>query len=82
MAMASGRVPARNRNGRAYGLEATFNEAPKLSPAMHTAIKTLELAHLWVIYPGQHRNPAATNVTMLPLTAIGDLPRQLSSLRQ
>jgi uncharacterized protein len=68
-------------NGRAYGLEATFNEAPKLTAAMHTAIETLELAHLWVIYPGQHRYPAAANVTMLPLTPIGDLPRQLTSLR-
>jgi uncharacterized protein len=68
-------------NGRACGLEARFNEAPKLTPAMHTAIEILGLAHRWVIYPGQHSYPASAKATMLPLTAIGDLPRQLTSLR-
>ncbi len=61
------------RNGRAYGLEIKFNEAPKVTRSMLTAGDTLNLAHLWVIYPGQHTYLAEENITMLPLSAIDSL---------
>jgi predicted AAA+ superfamily ATPase len=66
-------------NGRAYGLEVKFNEAPTITRSMRTAIESLNLAHLWIIYPGQHSYPVAENVTMLPLTELDALRRQLNS---
>ena len=64
------------RNGRSYGIEIKFKEAPKVTKSMNIAIETLGLTHLWVIYPGMHTYPASDKITMLPLSEI----RQLSTL--
>jgi uncharacterized protein len=61
--------------GRAYGLEIKFNEAPKVTRSMLAACETLNLAHLWVIYPGRHAYPAHEKITMLPLIEIDTLSR-------
>lgn len=59
--------------GRAYGLEIKFNEAPKVTRSMLAACETLNLDHLWVIYPGRHVYPAHEKITMLPLIEIDTL---------
>ena len=62
------------KNGRSYGIEIKFKEAPKVTKSMNIAIETLDLAHLWVIYPGMHIYPASDKITMLPLSEIKQLP--------
>ncbi len=64
------------RNGRSYGIEIKFKEAPKVTKSMNIAIETLGLTHLWVVYPGMHTYPVSDKITMLPLSEI----EQLSSL--
>jgi uncharacterized protein len=58
-------------HGKNWAIEFKFADAPRLSKSMHASIEDLELAHLWVIYPGKDRYRLADNVTVLPLTQTG-----------
>jgi uncharacterized protein len=55
--------------GKRYGVECKFNEAPKVGKSMHSALADLDLAHLWVVYPGEHSYPVHQKITVLSLAA-------------
>ncbi|MBL7798207.1 MAG: hypothetical protein JNJ90_17065 [Saprospiraceae bacterium] len=59
-------------NGRQFGAEFKYMDAPRSTRSMHQVIEDLQLDHLWVLYPGNKSYPIAPNITALPLT---DLPR-------
>jgi len=59
------------KHGRSQGIEFKFADAPTVSRSMRNAIETLELAHLWIVYPGPTTYDLAENITVLPLTEIG-----------
>jgi len=65
------------RGGRRYGIEFTSSEAPAITKSMQTAMHDLSLEHLWTIYPGERRYPAAEKITVWPLKDIADLPGEL-----
>jgi predicted AAA+ superfamily ATPase len=65
-------------NGRPYGIEIKFQEAPKVTRSMRIAVETLGLEQLWVVYPGMHAFPADKKISMLPLPDIVLLPDLLS----
>lgn len=65
---------------RKFGVEFKFNEAPKVTKSMHSALADLHLQHLWVIYPGKDRYPAHEKITMLPLSSISSLPAEMARL--
>jgi len=54
-------------SGRNWGVECKYKDAPKLTRSMKAAIEDLELAGLWVIYPGNTRYRLAENIEVLPL---------------
>jgi hypothetical protein len=58
---------------RRYGVEAKFTEAPNLASSMRTAMDTLKLDHLWVVYPGQHIYPMDKKITALPVKDVSSL---------
>ena len=58
--------------GRNWAIEVKYADAPRLTPSMASAVKDLELARLWVIYPGGQTYALARNVTALPLVAVAD----------
>jgi predicted AAA+ superfamily ATPase len=58
--------------GRNWAIEVKYADAPRFTPSMASAVKDLELARLWVIYPGGRTYALARNVTALPLTAVAD----------
>jgi predicted AAA+ superfamily ATPase len=60
-------------NGKRYGLEFKFNEAPALTHSMRTSVDELGLEHLWIVYPGQEQYPVLENVSALPLILIESL---------
>lgn len=60
--------------GKKYGVEVKFNEAPKITASMRTALSDLELEHLWVIYPGEHTYPVDERISVWPLKEIAQLP--------
>lgn len=57
-------------NGKRYGVEVKFNEAPAVTASMRSAVMALSLDHLWIVYPGRDEYPVEKNITSLPLTAI------------
>jgi predicted AAA+ superfamily ATPase len=54
-------------NGRRYGIEFKFTEAPVLTASMRTASTDLALDHLWIVYPGNEIYPVAEKISALPL---------------
>jgi predicted AAA+ superfamily ATPase len=61
------------KKGKKYGIEFKFNEAPKLTKSMCVACEDLKLAHLWIVYPGEHSYPVEENISVLPLKYITDV---------
>jgi len=57
--------------GKRYGFEFKLSDAPGTTRSMHTAIETLGLENLFVIYPGTATYPLAPRIRATPLT---DLP--------
>ena len=64
-------------NGRRYGVEVKFSEAPAITRSMRTALDDLSLDHLWIVYPGRHRYPVDERITAWPLERIGELSEAL-----
>lgn len=60
--------------GRNFGVEVKFSEAPKITASMRTALSDLGLEHLWVLYPGQHAYPVDERISVWPLKDVTRLP--------
>ncbi|MBU2603382.1 MAG: ATP-binding protein [Actinobacteria bacterium] len=56
--------------GRAWGVECKYQDAPRLTRSMKAAMEDLELAGLWVVYPGRTAYRLAENIWVVP---VGDL---------
>jgi len=56
------------KQGRLYGVEIKYAQAPSLTPSMRSAILELSLRHLWVVYPGKETYPLSRNITVIPAT--------------
>lgn len=54
-------------NGRRYGFEFKLSDAPGPTRSMHSAVETLKLEKLWVIYPGAKKYALAPNIEAVPL---------------
>jgi predicted AAA+ superfamily ATPase len=63
--------------GRRYGVECKFSETPKITKSMTQALESLNLAHLWIIYPGEDAYPLSKQISVWPLKDIVSLPKQL-----
>jgi len=63
--------------GRRYGIECKFSETPKKTRSMSQAIESLNLAHLWVIYPGEYAYPLSKQISVWPMKNLLTLPDQL-----
>ena len=61
------------RRGRRWGFELKCTETPRTTKSMHVVMDDLELAHLWVVYPGNREFSLTDNITALPLTRIRDI---------
>ena len=55
------------------GIEFKYSEAPKTTKSMHVAIRDLDLAHLYIVHPGEHQIPFLENITAIPLPEICSL---------
>jgi len=62
-----------NKNGKRYGVEYKFNEAPKASKSMRVAINDLSLAHLWIVYPGKEAYPVTEKISVVPLKEVAGI---------
>lgn len=57
--------------GNNWAVEVKYSDAPRLTLSMTSAIKDLELSHLWVVYPGDRTYLLAPKVTALSIDKIG-----------
>ena len=56
--------------GRNWGVEFKFADAPRKTKSMDVVREDLNLAHLWVVYPGRDRYRLSEDITVLPLRDI------------
>ncbi len=59
-------------NGRRYGFECKYRDAPGTTRSMHAALEELRLEHLFVIHPGSKAYPLQEKITAVPLARIED----------
>lgn len=43
--------------GKLWGVEFKYTDAPTIGRSMRSALQELDLAHMWVIYPGEETYP-------------------------
>jgi predicted AAA+ superfamily ATPase len=58
-------------HGKRYGIEFKYADAPGRSRSMHSAIKSLDLQHLWIVYPGRDEYALEKDITVISLSGIG-----------
>jgi len=58
--------------GHRYGFEIKRTSAPRLTPSMRSALETLELHRLYVVYPGDRQFRMAESVEALPVSRLLD----------
>jgi uncharacterized protein len=56
--------------GKNFGVEFKYEDAPRLTRSMQTAMDDLQLASLWVVYPGKTAYALAKNIQVLPLSEV------------
>ena len=63
------------RNGKHYGFECKYEDAPRSTKSMHVVHRDLQLEQLWVLSPGSERYPLWDGAEVIPLQ---DLPQVLA----
>lgn len=59
-----------HKDGKLWGLECKRMDAPQLTPSMKIALSDLDLAHLFVVYPGTRQYTLGEKITVVPLKEI------------
>ena len=67
-------------NGRRYGFEFKFADAPGTTRSMHVAVSELALEHLWVVYPGEETYPLGKCISALPVADVRKLAERLRAV--
>lgn len=60
------------KDGRIFGVECKWIDAPRLTPSMRIAKDDLKLEKIIVVYPGKRRYEIAKNIHAIPLQEIAD----------
>ncbi|MDP2853579.1 MAG: ATP-binding protein [Smithellaceae bacterium] len=53
--------------GKNWGVEFKYEDAPRLTRSMQTAMDDLQLSKLWIVYPGKQKYQLSKNISALPL---------------
>ncbi|MCG3148177.1 MAG: hypothetical protein PCFJNLEI_01620 [Verrucomicrobiae bacterium] len=59
--------------GKRWGFEFKYQDAPKMTKSLHTALADLQLEHAWVIYPGTAAYALHEKVDCLGLREIASI---------
>ncbi len=65
--------------GQRHGFEVKYTDAPAATRSMFTACKDLNLAHLWVVHPGENRFSLDDHITAIPARELEGLTTQLTT---
>lgn len=66
--------------GRRYGFECKYSDAPRTNRAMHSAIESLGLDRLWVVYPGNEPYALTERISVLPASSIPEHVRRMKNM--
>ena len=58
------------KHGKLWGVEFKFADAPRITASLHSSLRDLSPAHVWIVYPGKERYRLDEKVTALPLVDI------------
>jgi len=64
--------------GQPYGIEVKFNEAPRVTRSMRTALADLGLAQLWLLHPGPFTYTVDDHITAVAIQDVGSLAIELA----
>jgi len=56
--------------GKNWGVEFKYSDAPTLTKSMHVSLSDLNLAHLWVVYPGKEEYKLTPKITATNLLGL------------
>ncbi len=56
--------------GKNWAVEFKYSDAPKLTKSMQVALEDLNLAHLWIVYPGKEQYQLNKKITVVGLDNI------------
>ena len=54
-------------------MEVKYQDAPRITPSMRSAIDELSLKHLWVVYPGSKSYVLDEKITVLPASDLSSI---------
>jgi uncharacterized protein len=60
------------RQGKLWGIEVKYNESPRTTKSVYSAISELNLEHVWLIYPGNDVYPLDKKITAIGLNKLQD----------
>lgn len=60
------------KRGKNWGIEFKYVDAPRITKSMKVAMKDLDLATLWVVYPGRESYRLAEDIKVMPLQNVGE----------
>lgn len=61
------------RNGKNFAAEFKYGDAPRRTRSMSIALNDLDIAHMWVVYPGKESYPLDERISVLPVSAIQEI---------
>lgn len=64
-------------NGKRFGFEFKYADAPKITKSMHIALQDLKLDHLYIIYPGSMKFPLSDRMTAIGFELIKSLEKEI-----
>jgi predicted AAA+ superfamily ATPase len=65
------------KNGKRYGFECKYTDAPRTTRSMHLVNDELKLEHLFLLYPGVETFPLTEQITAIGIDRIADLNKML-----
>ncbi|MFT5206898.1 MAG: putative AAA+ superfamily ATPase [Candidatus Omnitrophota bacterium] len=58
------------KSGNLYGVEFKFQDAPRMTSSIQSALKSLPLKHIWVVYPGAKNYALGANVSVISINSL------------
>ncbi len=58
--------------GGLWGMEFKYRDAPGMTKSIHSALRDLNLKHLWIVYPGGESYRLHEKVTVLPVAELAN----------
>ncbi len=66
------------KNGKNWGIEYKYQDAPGMTRSLHSSMNDLELEHAWIVYPGPRDYPVNEKVTVTSILNLDTIVDRIS----